>query len=268
MLRGWVHDHYRRSSSVEETIPSLAGGLCVAAGAFRAWNPAQIGSLRVMFTVRPTSCPTFGSGDPHRSILDKPLGHFAKPHEPVLGFQPGNQHQHSLRGDGRHERHQGERQSAAERLRRHPDDGAGPQGPTGQVNNTNTASFQLTPGTASTSSRFIFANLNGTISGWAGGQNSTVVATTPGAVYTGLAINTAQDRLYAANSAAGRIDVFDSSFAPVSLPGAFTDPNLPAGFVPFNVQNIGGKVYVTYAPPGRARRDRGDTGHGSRGCVR
>ena len=36
------------------------------------------------------------------------------------------------------------------------------------------------------------------------------------------------------------------------LPGAFTDPDLPAGFVPFNVQNIGGKVYVTYAPPGRA----------------
>jgi len=79
---------------------------------------------------------------------------------------------------------------------------AGPQGPTGQVNNTNTDSFQLTPGTPTTSSRFIFANLNGTISGWAGGQNSTVVATTPGAVYTGLAIDTAQDRLYAANSAA------------------------------------------------------------------
>ena len=47
----------------------------------------------------------------------------------------------------------------------------GPQGPTGQVNNTNTASFQLTPGKPSTSSRFIFANLNGTISGWAGGRH-------------------------------------------------------------------------------------------------
>src|SRR3954470_5519766 len=41
---------------------------------------------------------------------------------------------------------------------------APPQGPTGQVNNGNTASFQLTPGTPTTSSRFIFANLNGTIS--------------------------------------------------------------------------------------------------------
>src|SRR3954452_19846965 len=85
------------------------------------------------------------------------------------------------------------------------------QGPTGQVNNTNTASFQLTPGTPSTSSRFIFANLNGTISGWAGGLTSTIKATTSGAVYTGLAIDAAGTRLYAANSAGGTIDVFNSS---------------------------------------------------------
>jgi len=129
----------------------------------------------------------------------------------------------------------------------------GPQGPTGQVNNTNTASFQLTPGTPSSSSRFIFANLNGTISGWAGGPESTIKATTPGAVYTGLAIDTAGTRLYAANSAGvGSINVFDSSFAPVSLPGGFTDPTLPPGYVPFNVQRIGDKIYVTYAPSGRA----------------
>ena len=125
------------------------------------------------------------------------------------------------------------------------------QGPTGQVNNTNTASFQLTPGVSSTSSRFIFANLNGTISGWAGGAASTPEVTTPGAVYTGLAINTAGTRLYAANSAGvGSINVFDSSFAPVSISGGFTDPTLPAGYVPFNVQRIGDKIYVTYAPSG------------------
>lgn len=128
----------------------------------------------------------------------------------------------------------------------------GPQGPTGQVSNGNTASFQLTPGTASTSARFIFADLNGTISGWAGGLTSTIEVTTPGAIYTGLAINTAGTRLYAADSAGGHVNVFDSSFAPVSLPGSFTDPTLPAGFVPFNVQSIGGKIYVTYAPAGPA----------------
>ena len=134
-----------------------------------------------------------------------------------------------------------------------PTTAAGPQGPTGQVNNTNTASFQLTPGTASTSSRFLFADLNGQISGWAGGLSSTAMVTTPGAVYTGLAINAAGTRLYAANDAGGgSINVFDSSFASVSLTGAFVDPNLPAGFVPFGIQDLGGKVYVTYAPSGLA----------------
>jgi len=131
-----------------------------------------------------------------------------------------------------------------------PTTAGGPQGPTGQVSNTNTASFQLTPGDTSTSSRFLFANLNGTISGWAGGLTSTIEATTTGAIYTGLAINTAGTRLYAADSAGGHINVFDSTFAPVSLPGAFADPNVPATFVPFNVQDIAGKVYVTYAPAG------------------
>jgi uncharacterized protein (TIGR03118 family) len=144
-----------------------------------------------------------------------------------------------------------------------PTTASGPQGPTGQINNTNTASFQLTPGTPSTSARFIFANLNGTISGWAGGPASSVQVTTPGAVYTGLAINQAQTRLYAANDAGtGGINVFDSSFAPVSLPGAFLDPNLPAGFVPFNVQDIGGKVYVTYAPAGHAAQAAATPGTG------
>src|SRR5262249_39799401 len=44
-------------------------------------------------------------------------------------------------------------------------------------------------------------------------------------------------------------DVFDKSFQLTSLPGNFTDPNLPSGLVPFNVQNVEGKLYVTYAPP-------------------
>ena len=143
-----------------------------------------------------------------------------------------------------------------------PTTASGPQGPTGQVNNTNTASFQLTPGTPSTSARFIFADLNGTISGWAGGLASTVEVTTPGAVYTGLAINTAGTRLYAANGAGGTINVFDSSFAAVSLAGAFTDPVLPAGLVPFNVQNVGGKIYVTYAPAGLLNQRNATPGQG------
>ena len=128
-----------------------------------------------------------------------------------------------------------------------PTTGAGPQGPTGQVNNTNTSSFPVNGGGDGKSAHFIFANLNGTISAWDTGPTAFIQVTTPGAVYTGLAINGAQTRLYAADDVPpGRIDVFDSSFAPVGLAaGAFVDPSLPAGLVPFNVQNIGGDIYVT-----------------------
>ena len=132
-----------------------------------------------------------------------------------------------------------------------PKTAAGPQGPTGQVNNANTSSF-LVKGGDGKSAHFIFANLNGTISAWDAGPTAFIQVTTPGAVYTGLAINGAQTRLYAADDVPpGRIDVFDSSFNPVNLgPDAFKDPSLPAGFVPFNAQDIGGDVYVTYAPAG------------------
>jgi uncharacterized protein (TIGR03118 family) len=127
-----------------------------------------------------------------------------------------------------------------------PTTATGPQGPTGQVFN-NTMSFAAN-GTPAT---FIFANLNGTISAWNGAAGTTaqIAATTPGAVYTGLTL--AGTQLYAANSSQNRIDVFDGSFHTVTPAGGFVDPTLPAGFVPFNVQNIGGKIYVTYAPAGR-----------------
>ena len=135
-----------------------------------------------------------------------------------------------------------------------PTSGSGPaQGPTGQVANTDTSSFLVN----GTSARFIFANLNGTISAFAGLQNAVIAVPVPSSgaapLYTGLAISTtlAQPRLYAANGAgSGSIDVFDKSFAKLNLgSGAFTLPQ-PNGLVPFNVQNIGGNIYVTYAPSG------------------
>jgi uncharacterized protein (TIGR03118 family) len=129
-----------------------------------------------------------------------------------------------------------------------PTAGAGPQGPTAQVNNGNMSSFAVGNGGNNGSAHFIFANLNGTISAWDTGPIAFIQVTTPGAVYTGLAINGAQTRIYAANDAgSGSIDVFNSTFGKVTtLPAnAFTDPNLPANYVPFNVQDINGKVYVT-----------------------
>jgi len=127
-------------------------------------------------------------------------------------------------------------------------------GPTGQVNNTNTGCFlvSMSSGGDGGSAHFIFANLNGTISAWDKGTTAFIQAMgTTGTVYTGLAINGGQTRLYAANTSLGRIDVYDCSFKPVNLGSdAFKDPSQPTGFVPFNVQDIGGDVYVTYAPAG------------------
>jgi hypothetical protein len=78
-----------------------------------------------------------------------------------------------------------------------------------------------------------------------------IQVTTPGASYTGLAINQAQTQLYAANNAgSGSINVFNSSFAQVgtiATPAAISALNL----VPFNVQSLSnGNVAVTYAPAG------------------
>ena len=47
--------------------------------------------------------------------------------------------------------------------------------------------------------------------------------------------------------ARGAVDIFDQNFHPIRQAGAFQDPNLPDGFAPFNVQNIGNRIYVTYA---------------------
>jgi uncharacterized protein (TIGR03118 family) len=126
-----------------------------------------------------------------------------------------------------------------------------PSGPTGMVFSNVAGSFPVN-GTPAT---FIFDTLNGTLLGWNGSAGTTAVqmAATPGAIYTGLAeaSNGASTFLYAANSGpAGRIDVFNSTWAPVASPGGFTDPNLPAGLVPFNIQNIGGSLFVTYAQLG------------------
>jgi uncharacterized protein (TIGR03118 family) len=157
-----------------------------------------------------------------------------------------------------------------------PTTATGPQGPTGQVSNTGNSFVILNEHTPAPAS-FIFADLNGTISAWNGGLGITpspsgpmsqavVEVTTPGAVYTGLAINEAHTMLYAANDKAGTIDVFNGMFAPVNLGDhAFETPGQIAarGLVPFNVTDIGGDVYVTYAPSGRAAQTMADLGDGA-----
>jgi uncharacterized protein (TIGR03118 family) len=137
--------------------------------------------------------------------------------------------------------------------------------PTGQVNNP-TNEFVVTIGGASAPALFIFASENGDITGWArnvpppppgGFSNQAVTAfSDPNAVYKGLAIDTTTPRIFAANFRAGTIDVFDGSFTKqINPPGKFVDPNLPAGYAPFGIANLGGKLYVTYAQQDAAKHD-------------
>jgi uncharacterized protein (TIGR03118 family) len=90
--------------------------------------------------------------------------------------------------------------------------------------------------------------------------NEAVVAvnrSNEGAIYKGLAIaSTADgDRLYAADFHNARVDVFNGSFQLLARPGAFIDPNLPAGYAPFGIQTIGSWVYVSYAKQDEERED-------------
>jgi uncharacterized protein (TIGR03118 family) len=102
---------------------------------------------------------------------------------------------------------------------------------------------------------FIFATLTGTVATWSGGNSAMVATGVPGAVFTGLAVGFVGSNsfLYAADSQNGAVDVFDSNYHNVTgtaFAGKFVDPNPVAGFVPFNIQTIGTKVYVTYAQIG------------------
>jgi uncharacterized protein (TIGR03118 family) len=147
--------------------------------------------------------------------------------------------------------------------------------PTGVVFNTAAGGFKVSGVTSgnqsnSQSAIFLFATEDGTILGWnptvnpsgfalaKAGTYAIIAVTTPDAVYKGLAIATDSSsvtRLYATNFHAGSVDVFDTSFNPVSTPGGFVDTTLPRGYAPFNIAPIGGKLFVTYAVQNDAKHD-------------
>lgn len=150
--------------------------------------------------------------------------------------------------------------------------------PTGTVFN-GSADFVL-PAPNGKPAVFIFATEDGTISGWNGGpsafravdNNDNGSAT--GAVYKGLtsAINNGKRFLYVTNFRAGRVEVYDTNFKHVKLDDEAFDAGrdgdhdgdddhnhdserVPRGFAPFNIQNIGGSLFVTYAKQDAARHD-------------
>jgi uncharacterized protein (TIGR03118 family) len=147
--------------------------------------------------------------------------------------------------------------------------------PTGVVGNS-TTDF-VVPGpcaVASCPAAFIWASITGNIVGWnpsapaAGSVTGVIAASNSGRVYTGLAIgsNSGGNHLYAADFANGNVDAYDDAYALTTTTGSFADPTIPttAGntFHPFNVQNIGGSLYVTYAKVGTDGRPESGVGNG------
>lgn len=124
-----------------------------------------------------------------------------------------------------------------------PSSGTGAGTPTGIVYNGSTE-FQIDTWT----SVFIFATLDGTISGWSDFEPSTtlIAVRSAGASYTGLAItsHTSGNYLFAADTANNKVDMYDGNF---NLVKSFTDSTVPAGFSVFGIQDIAGQVYVTFA---------------------
>jgi len=133
-----------------------------------------------------------------------------------------------------------------------------PGGPTGTVFNGNASDFVVTQNGKTGSAKFLFATEAGTILGWSPTVNAaTAIAgvddSSGGAVFKGL--TTMGDRLYATDFHNGRVDVFDASFAPVTLAGGFVDKTIPKGFAPFGIQALAGNVFVTYAKQDGQKHD-------------
>ena len=107
---------------------------------------------------------------------------------------------------------------------------------------------------------FLFVSEDGTISGWRGALGTsaeTLHAASGNNVYKGAAQSAIGGHayLYAANFRSGAIDVLKGDAAAPDLLGNFTDPNLPAGYAPFNVQQLGGRLYVAYALQDAGQQD-------------
>ena len=128
---------------------------------------------------------------------------------------------------------------------------AGGGTPTGQVINA-TSAFN--------NDRFLFVSEDGTISGWRGALGTTAEVLqlgSPDNVYKGTTEATINgySYLYAANFRAGTIDVLKGTSGAPNLASHFTDPTLPAGYAPFNIQKLGDYLYVTYAVQDASKHD-------------
>jgi uncharacterized protein (TIGR03118 family) len=141
-----------------------------------------------------------------------------------------------------------------------------PAAPTGMIRNL-TADFVISAGTVSAPASFIFATEDGTIAAWnsmvdpvTGGTSTAsliVDHSSVGAVYKGLAFGTNKhgNFLFATNFASGAVEIYDTNFKLTTLEGSFSDPDMPAFFAPFGIQNIDNNLYVTYAMQNAQKND-------------
>jgi uncharacterized protein (TIGR03118 family) len=146
-----------------------------------------------------------------------------------------------------------------------PGDGSGT--PTGQTFNSGGATdFMVSNGKTSGRAIFLMDTEDGTISGWAPSvdpsQTFLGVDNSGGgplvhAVYKGLTLadNAGVETLYASNFRAGQVEMYSGSFG---LLGTFTDPTVMPGYAPFNVQALGGKLYVTFGLQDAIKHDEQD----------
>jgi uncharacterized protein (TIGR03118 family) len=145
--------------------------------------------------------------------------------------------------------------------------------PTGQVFNP-TGGFVLKSKAGQGPALFIFSSESGHIIAWSPAADPVVngmsraqvkFSSRIGAVFKGLTIASTRfgTFLYATDFHNGRVDVFNSRFHLVHLPGGFSDRNLPRGYAPFGIRAIDGFIYVTYAKQDADRHDDvGGPGHG------
>ena len=125
------------------------------------------------------------------------------------------------------------------------------------------------PSQAFNGDTFLFVSEDGTISGWRGafggaGPAEILKSPDPNNVYKGVTFLSAGGHGYllSANFKSGAIDVFKGDAGAPNLPGTFTDPGLPSGYAPFNIAQLGGKIYITYAVQGAGKDELDGAGLG------
>ncbi|MDD5266909.1 MAG: TIGR03118 family protein [Methylococcales bacterium] len=151
---------------------------------------------------------------------------------------------------------------------------SGTSAPTGTVfNYTSEFMIQQQQGGTQAKAIFLFVTEDGTISGWnpkVNATNAVIAVNRSGkAIYKGCAIAQTRkgSRLYATNFQSGKVEVFDGAFNRIHLDEhAFrlddhdfdkdaSSINKNGSYVPFNIQNVGGNLVVTFAKKQAGAKD-------------